>query len=213
MQQPDAFPTALWRRPAKSAPHAPLVVFLHGRGADEYDLFSLADRLPKRCLYASLRGPVALPEGGYTWFDSRGPGRPVGASVRTSATALRAWLDDTSAREKRARTYLLGFSAGMMMAGALVLDDPQRFAGVILLSGVLPLEAGLNAAAGRLAGLPVFYARGAFDTALPAPLVAQTHAYLTERSAADLSFHEYAHAHAISPREVDDIAGWLDERA
>ena len=40
-------PTVVWRRPAKSGPRTPLVIFLHGRGADEHDLIDLAAELPK----------------------------------------------------------------------------------------------------------------------------------------------------------------------
>jgi phospholipase/carboxylesterase len=59
-------PVVAWRRPPKSGPRTPLVVFLHGRGADEYDLLDIADRLPRSFTYASLRAPVPVPGGGTT---------------------------------------------------------------------------------------------------------------------------------------------------
>ena len=46
------------------------------------------------------------------------------------------------------------------MAGALLLDEPQRFAGAVLLSGALPFDCGIAADPGRLQGIPVFYGRG-----------------------------------------------------
>jgi phospholipase/carboxylesterase len=205
-------PAVVWRRPVKAGSLTPLVVFLHGRGADEHDLIGIAERLPRAFVFASVRAPVALPEGGYTWFESRGVARPVAASLRASIDAFRAWLDDPGIGCATRPCYLFGFSAGMMMAGALVLDDPRRFAGAVLLSGALALDAVSDASPERLSGLPVFYGRGSQDEVIPADLVAQTEAYLRERSGADLTVREYRHAHTISNREIDDIADWFAAR-
>jgi phospholipase/carboxylesterase len=205
-------PPAIWRRPPRNGPTTPLVVLLHGLGADEHDLFPLAERFPPAFAVVSVRGPVAA-EGGYTWFESRGPGRPIAKSLRAAVAGLRAWLDDPATVGPQTRIFLLGFSAGMMMAGALVLDDPARFAGAILLSGVLPLDSGFPVATGRLQSLPLLYANGSLDTVIPPPLVAQTQTFLELRSGADLTVRTYRHGHAISPREIDDIGAWLSEHA
>jgi len=186
------------------------VVFLHGRGADENDLIDLAAELPRSFAYASMRGSLALPEGGFRWFEDRGVGRPIGKSLDAAVANVRAFVDGPDARRYE-RTYLFGFSAGMMTAGALVLDDPQRFAGAILLSGALALDSG-NATPGRLTGVPIFLAHGTSDTMIPADLVANTQRYLRERSGAALRAATYPRDHSIARREIDDIATWLAER-
>lgn len=207
-------PAVAWRLPAKRGPSTPLVVFLHGRGADEDDLLDCADALPRHLAYAGVRAPIALDGGGFTWFDSRAVARPEPASLLRSLRGFRTWLDGAAtAPFARERTYLFGFSAGMMMAGALLLDDPARYAGAVLLSGAIPFDAGIAAPAQRLAGLPVFHAHGSLDDVIPAPLVAQTRAYLRERSGAELTEREYAIGHGISPRELGDIADWFGARA
>jgi phospholipase/carboxylesterase len=206
-------PTVVWRRPAKRGASTPLLVLLHGRGADENDLIDLADELPRNFAFASLRGPLALPEGGYRWFEDRGVARPVAKSLQAAVDGVRAWVDGPAAAEyDRTRTFLLGFSAGMMTAGALVLDDPGRFAGAVLLSGAIAVDA-VPATPGRLDGLPIFAAHGTADTMIPADLVLQTQRYLRERSGAQLTERSYPHDHSISRREIGDIAAWLAERA
>jgi phospholipase/carboxylesterase len=200
---------AVWRRASNAGAYTPLVLVLHGRGADEYDLAPVVERLPRTSTYASLRGLVAVKDGGYTWFENRAVAQPIGKSVRASVAAVRAWLDD--AVPAPAPVYLLGFSAGMMMAGALALSDPARFAGAVLLSGALPLAAGIPADAGRLKGFPVFYGLGSRDDVIPAALTVETQAYLREYSGADLTVREYPHAHAITLPEIHDIAAWLRE--
>ena len=185
-------------------------MFLHGRGADEHDLIDIADRLPRAFSYASVRAPVPVDGGGYTWFENRGVARPIASSIGASVRALRTWLDDPSLGCAATPCYLFGFSAGMMMAGALVLDDPARFAGAVLLSGALAMDATPPPDA-CLAGLPVFYGRGSLDDVIPADLVTRTERYLRERSGASITAREYAHAHAISERELGDVARWFDE--
>jgi phospholipase/carboxylesterase len=185
---------------------------LHGRGADENDLIDLANDLPQHFAYASVRGPIALPEGGYRWFEDRGVGRPVPASLQSTVDMLRAWIDSSATAEyDRKRTFVLGFSQGMMTAAALLLDDPARLAGAVLLSGSIAVDTG-TATPGRLAGVPVFTAHGSFDGVIPADRITQSLQYLRERSGADLSEHTYPIDHSISRRELADVAAWLAER-
>jgi len=201
-----------WRRPAKRGAATPLVVLLHGRGADENDLIDLANDLPQHFAYASVRGPIALPEGGYRWFEDRGVGRPVPASLQSTVDMLRAWIDSSATAEyDRKRTFVLGFSQGMMTAAALLLDDPARLAGAVLLSGSIAVDTG-TATPDRLAGVPVFTAHGSFDGVIPADRITQSLQYLRERSGADLSEHTYPIDHSISRRELADVAAWLAER-
>jgi phospholipase/carboxylesterase len=208
---PDSRLVALWRRPAKRGAQTPLVVLLHGLGADETDLIDLARSLPPSFAYVSLRAPYVHPEGGFHWFEDRGVGRPIAASVRSSVALVRAWLDGPpAAHYQRDRTFVLGFSAGMMMAAALVLDEPSRFAGAALLSGAIAFDSGIVASKGRLLGVPVFYAHGTADAVVPAELVTRTARYLRDGSGALLTEHLYAHGHAITARETADIRTWMD---
>src|SRR6185312_9039452 len=113
---------AQWREPMEtSGGKPPLVVLFHGRGSNEHDLLSIADELPPQFAFAAPRGPVAVDFGGYTWFENRGLGRPLGESLRASVDLLQAWLDGPDASRFDAdRIVLFGFSAGMLMASALL---------------------------------------------------------------------------------------------
>ena len=55
--------------PRPASPEGALVL-LHGRGADEHDLFPLLDALDpeRRLLGITPRGPLALPPGGAHWY-------------------------------------------------------------------------------------------------------------------------------------------------
>ena len=99
------------------------------------------------------------------------------------------------------------------MAGALLLDDPHRFAGAVLLSGALAFDAPIAVTPQRLAGLPVFYGYGSLDDVIPAELATRTLSYLRDKSGAILTLREYRHAHSISRGEIADIKTWLEQRA
>ena len=209
----DLPPTVRWRKAlGVDGKRPPLLVLLHGRGADEHDLFALTPAIDSAIAVASVRAPLPTDEGGYTWSESRSPGRYIGESLRASLTWFQGWLDSlASGRLEPQEVYLLGFSAGMAMASALVLDQPHRYAGVVLLSGALPFDTDLPITKNRLAGARVLYGHGSFDRVMPAGLVARSAKYLRESSGAELESRSYPIAHEISDAEMADINAWLAE--
>ena len=151
---------------------------------------------------------------GLSWSKVRELGRQHAGDEPLDALieAAIAQLEAADPPRRILGVYLLGFSAGMMMASSLLLDDPARYAGAVLLSGAIPFEAGIDTSPQRLAHKPVFHAHGTFDDVIPLERVARTVRYLREQSGAELTDREYPHAHAISRRELSDIAAWLDGR-
>jgi phospholipase/carboxylesterase len=204
-------PVVRWRKAqGANAQRPPLLILLHGRGADENDLFALAPAIDSRFAVAAVRGPLPTDEGGYTWSESRTPGRYIGESLRVTLTWFQTWLASlATGRAEPQDVYLLGFSAGMAMASALILDEPARYAGAVLLSGTLPFDTDLPIIKDRLAGMPIFYGHGSFDRVIPADLVTRSAKYLRESSGARLEIRTYPIAHEISDAEVRDINAWL----
>ncbi|MDQ2865213.1 MAG: hypothetical protein M3R51_03205 [Candidatus Eremiobacteraeota bacterium] len=183
---------------------------LHGRGADENDLFELAPAVDPVFAIASVRAPLTTDEGGYTWSKSRSVGRAIPQSLRESITWFRSWL--TALDRERAepqQVFLMGFSAGMAMAAALVLDEPSRFGGAILLSGTLPFDTDVPITKNRLNGVPIFHGHGSFDTVIPADLITRTDEYLSNNSGAVLTDRRYLIAHQISEDVIRDFTKWL----
>jgi phospholipase/carboxylesterase len=205
-----------WRPAAgPGSERPPLAVLFHGRGADEQSLLPLAAAFPERFAVALPRAPIALDGGGYTWFENRGLGRPLGTSLRGSVDGMHAWLDALDpAKFDLTRVIAGGFSAGMLFGGAMLLDRPDRFSAGILLSGTLPWEiAEIVPTANRLAGKPVFHAHGDIDDVIPLDLVARSEAYLLEESGAVLEHHRYPIAHEISSGEAAALVVWLEKLA
>ena len=144
-------PVVHWSRTRAEREGTPLIVALHGRGADERTFSEIAPYLPEDASIAFVRAPIAEGDG-YAWFANRGIGRPIAESISASAGQLFDWLDEVAA--SHTTVSLLGFSGGMAMAGGLLLAQPQRFSSAVLLSGTLPWDAGLPTETGRLNGHP-----------------------------------------------------------
>lgn len=200
-----AEPTVVWAAP--DDPTRPLVVLLHGRGADETGILGLAAHLPAGPSYAAVRAPIAE-GGGYAWFANRGIGRPVAESLAETMAWFRGWLDEVAPQGRP--VVLVGFSGGAAFAGGLLLSEPERFAGVGVLLGTLPFDAGLEVTPGLLAGTSVLLAQGDLDTVIPRELLDRTWTYLTEESGARVTSRRDPVAHQLSAAAVADLGTWVD---
>jgi phospholipase/carboxylesterase len=200
-------PNGAWAVPDDSS--RPLVVLLHGRGADESGIIGLADHLPAGPSYAAVRAPIAE-GGGYAWFANRGIGRPVAESLAETMAWFRGWLDDVAPAGRP--VLLVGFSGGAAFAGGLILAEPERYAGAAILHGTLPFDAGVPVTPARLAGLPVFVAQGEADTVIPRELLDRTWRYLLGESGAPAYASRDAGGHQLGAATVAELGGWVAER-
>ena len=130
----DSFPApvVLWSKPEEARTGKPLLVLLHGYGANEQDLLSLADMLPDDFVVASVRAPIAMGPG-FSWFPLTGTADYSLDAVKAASGYVLDWLDRV--KENHPSVTLLGFSMGMAMATTLLRQRPADFAAVVGLSG------------------------------------------------------------------------------
>ncbi|WP_434618548.1 alpha/beta hydrolase [Arthrobacter sp. A5] len=179
-----AAPSVVWSKAEQARPGTPLLVMLHGYGADEADLFSLAQLLPDEFTVASVRGPERAGPG-YSWFPLRSDVSYAVQTVKTTTAAVTAWLDGV--RGQHSSVTLLGFSQGMCMATSLARHRPHDYAAVVGLSGFV-IDAGTEGegffhdAELAAAQLPVFWGRDQADPVIPVEAVDFTAAWLRAHS-------------------------------
>ena len=198
------------------------IVVLHGLGADGNDFVPIAQELDLRPVgdvrfvfpHAPVR-PVTI-NNGYAmraWYDILGADlvrREDEAGLRASVAEVQALLNREAARGiAPARTVLMGFSQGCAMTLLAGLRAPQRLAGLVGLSGYLPLAHTTEAEAGDANRLvPVFMAHGIYDGVV-VPQRGRDSRDLLQRLGYDVEWHEYPMQHSVCAEEVADLNAFL----
>lgn len=199
-----AEPLAARLRDAAGDPAGALVL-LHGRGADENDLYPLLDLLDpeRRLLGVTPGGPLHLPPGGRHWYALGGIPTPDPATFLATAPRLAAFLDTLPVPMER--VVLGGFSQGAVMSWAMSLG-PERLrpAGVVAMSGFLPRVEGFPLDPSRLAGVPVAVAHGALDPVISSQFGAEA-AETMAAAGADLLRLESPVPHMVDPAWIEPL--------
>jgi phospholipase/carboxylesterase len=195
------------------ARRSPLLVMLHGIGADENDLVPLARYLDPRFRVVSLRAPRRY-HVGYAWFDlefrADGSIAPDTAQARETLAELVAWVRAAPERHQTEprQTFLLGFSQGAIMSLGVLRTAPNLLAGVVALSGSSPDGLFAPPAEPRaVARVPLLIAHGTLDDVLPLEHGRRARAAFS--TSEDVTYREYAVGHGIGGEEIDFVARWL----
>ena len=215
--------TLLPRVELESAPHpTAAVIWLHGLGADGHDFAGLVPELelsncpPIRFVFPHAASMPVTVNGGYVmpaWYDILGPdlvSQQDAAGIQASERAIVALIAQEVARGIPAeRIVLAGFSQGCAMALHTALRLPQKLAGIMALSGYLPLADRLTAERHPANGsTPVFMAHGTQD---PVVVIARGEASRDALAALGqpVEWHSYPTPHSLHPREISDISAFL----
>ncbi|RYF82390.1 MAG: carboxylesterase [Comamonadaceae bacterium] len=198
------------------------VILMHGLGADGSDFAPIVSEMapvlaavgPVRFVFPNApQLPVTI-NGGYrmpAWYDILGPGRPEDeAGLRASQAQIEALIAHEKSRGIAAsRLVLAGFSQGCAMALLTGLRHEERLAGIVGLSGYLPL-ADLTAAERHAANqaTPIFLAHGTRDGIVNLPRAEHARDTLSSLGY-DVQWHTYAMEHSVCPKEIDDLGRFL----
>jgi phospholipase/carboxylesterase len=201
-------------RPAPPDPAGGLVL-LHGRGADEHDLFPVLDGLDpdRRLVGATVRGRLSLPPGGAHWYALGGIGTPEATTFRGSFDALSEWLDQFVAEHGLGydRLVLGGFSQGGAMAYSLGLGaERPRPAALTVFSSFIPKVPGFELDLSPSLP-PVAIGHGTLDNVIGVEWGRRARELL-EGAGAEVLYRETPMFHQIDPELVRDVSVWLAEK-
>jgi phospholipase/carboxylesterase len=194
---------------------APLVVLLHGRGADRFDLAGLAPHLAPQAVVVTPEAPYPGAQwgygGGWAWYRYLERDVPEPESFARSQQALDEFLAALpEALPVRTGPMVLGgFSQGGTMSLACALRHPGRYPHVVCFSGFLADHPDVHATAETVAGTRFFWGHGTQDPAIPIALAVRGRARL-EAAGAELEARDYPMGHMISADELRHVRAWLD---
>ena len=202
------------------------IIVLHGLGADGNDFVPIARELdlsaigPVRFVFphAPIR-PVTV-NGGHemrAWYDIFGAELTPGGQKKEDEAGLRASqraVEEVIAAQvtsgiPASRIVLAGFSQGCAMTLMTGLRHADTLAGLVGLSGYLPLAA--HTAAERSsanANTPVFLVHGRQDTVIALARATDSRDALVAMGY-NVEWHDYAMPHSVCAQEVADWNAWL----
>ena len=198
------------------------VIWLHGLGADGSDFVPIVHELdlagcaPIRFIFPHAPTMPITVNNGYVmraWYDIVSLDfnqREDETGVRRSQALVVALIARERARGVPSeRIVLAGFSQGCAMTLQTGLRYPERLAGLLGLSGYMPLWATVAAERhGANHDTPIFLAHGRLDPVVPFRAGEQTRELLRNFGYA-VEWHEYAMQHEVCREEIADIGEWL----
>jgi phospholipase/carboxylesterase len=198
------------------------IIVLHGLGSDGHDFEPVCESMDLRAVggvrFVLPHAPV-IPvtiNGGYpmrAWYDIRN----AALDQREDADGLRASVLSVNALIAREvergiapeRIVLMGFSQGCAMTLLTGLRYPERLAGLVGLSGYLPLLATTEAERSPAnADVPIFLAHGRQDPVVPMARALAARAEL-ERLGYAVQWQDYPMPHSVHPDEITALQTWL----
>lgn len=207
----------------ESAPNpTAAVIWLHGLGADGNDFAPIVPEMdlrgcpPIRFVFPHAPSIPVTVNGGYVmpaWYDILGANlvdRQDDRGIQKSEWAITALIDNEVARGiPYERIVLAGFSQGCAMALHTGLRLQHRLAGIMAMSGYLPLADRFPAERHAAnATTPIFMAHGTQD-----PVVVLQRGEDSRDALAKLGhpveWHTYPMQHSVHPQEIADIGRFL----
>lgn len=201
------------------------VIWLHGLGADGHDFGPIVPELvardwpairfvfphaPKRAI--TINGGMPM----RAWYDIKG----MEIAQRQDETGIResiGQLEALIAREiergiPAANIFLVGFSQGAAMVLSGGLRHSRRLAGIVALSGYLPMDQQLIAERSiENADVPILMAHGSVDPVVAEPLGMRGRDFLRSLGY-QVEWRSYRMAHQVCSEEISDIRQWMAER-
>jgi len=190
----------------------PLIVVLHGRGADANDLADLAPMMdgPEGYRFVFANAPTAFEPYpgmtfGYTWFDGW---PPTPESIAESRRLLLEFLDEIAARypPKDGKMILAGFSQGGLMALDTGFRTKQPLSGIVVMSGGL-YETELPDFSARK-NQCVLIVHGTLDDMIPV-VTARRARRVLEDHGIEPEYHEFPMGHHVTPESMKIVTDFV----
>jgi len=198
------------------------VIWLHGLGADGNDFVPIIQQLHLsecpaiRFVFPSAQSIAVTINGGYVmpaWYDITGRDsndREDIDGIHKSAIAISELIEREASRGvAHEKIVLAGFSQGCAMSLQVGLRFPHALAGIMALSGYLPLAKSLPLERSEAnSKTSIFMAHGVWDAVIT-PERAEASADTLEKLGYQVDWNSYPMEHSLHPDELVDISRFL----
>lgn len=204
-------------REASSTDTSVLVIVLHGYGANEDDLLSLATMMPANYTIVSPQAPFKIGSNSYQWYKSsrneQGGFEGDKANLDSSLSLLKKLITEMQLKYKAdaSHTIIAGFSQGAIMSILTGLSFPELVSGVGAWSGALFDSVKKAKEQDKPSEVSYFIAHGDADNRIPYIEAVHTKEWLDKHLYQSV-FHTYKNmGHSISKEEINDFVTFVQK--
>lgn len=188
----------------------PLVIVMHGRGADANDLADIAPALDQgsggiRFVFPNAPKPFEPYRGmtfGFTWFDGWPPAR---GSIDDARQRVLRFIDEIVERypTPAGKLIISGFSQGGLMSLDVGFRTRQSLAGIVVMSGALYEDEMPS-----FTKIPVLIVHGVDDEVIPVLAPRRARRVLEDHGLSP-EYHEFAMGHWVTQESIAVVAEFI----
>lgn len=193
-----------------------VIIFLHGYGSNEEDLFELRSEFGPEHIYLSVQAPMPLSFIGFQWYtlSDRPDLNLLEKELEHGRKLLQSFIEGCCQKYETAsdNVVLIGFSQGAIMSYELALRNPKAVRGIAALSGKIQhsLKPLVNGDL-HLGNLQIFIGHGELDDRVLFK-EAQVASELLGPISKNVEFHSYQNlGHSINMEEIEDLRAWMQK--
>lgn len=201
-------------------PGAPVIITLHGLGANADDLVPFCEQLKlPHCRFVLPDAPLHLPgypEGAYAWYDFQAQNRKeIERSRDYLFKVLDRFSDDPNLRpspgsEKSSRpVVLMGFSQGGVMSLEAGLNYKGKVAAIVSMSGYMPDPWATLTKAEAPFETPILLIHGTEDEVVPIEGSRRAAESLRQTGYHSVSVKEFLMGHTITMESMSEVSKFL----
>ena len=197
-----------------------VIIWMHGLGADGNDFAPIVPQfnikgLPLKFIFPHApKIPVTI-NGGMVmraWYDilAMDIDRHIDQNGIMASVELIHDLIDEQVKQgfSTKQIILAGFSQGAAMSIQVSTQYQHKLAGIIALSGYLPIPEQINSSKSTNKDTPLFMGHGTQDPVVPLTLGKSSKDILV-KAGYKVDWHDYPIQHGVSPEEIKDILKWI----
>lgn len=200
--------------PKQKTAKPPVIILLHGYGANEADLFDITKSFDERFLSFSIQGPTCI-DGGCRWYDIERKNDTLKlhnyVQLKESEKKLFQFISNACKAYKAdsSKVFIIGFSQGAIMAYDMLVSKPTKIKSILALSGfVLPQTKAQKFTNPKPEANTCFIAHGYSDNIIKPEKAEDASAYLKSQKI-KVEQKMYQMPHSICGDELNDIKRFL----
>ena len=193
------------------------VIFLHGLGADGFNLKDIFARPQfnkiRFILPHAPYQPVTINQGFEmrAWYDLSLKKDEDELGMERSSLIIQKLIEEQISLGIPSEKIIIGgFSQGAAMSFYLGLKYHKKLGGIAALSGYLPLQEKLtDPIKNELINMPIFMAHGLYDNVIDIQIAGNSYKKLLKKFNSAI-FEKYPIGHEICEKEIDDLSIFLN---